>query len=194
MASIRRLLMAGIATLLVASACTTISAPPSIPPINIPSLPPINLPSIPPINLPSIPPINIPSIPPITLPSGIVIPPITLPTAEVPCALITTAEISAIVGSVSDQSSSTTACSFVGSDLTIYTVSLESGSAIDSLKLVVPNGEDLTVGGNRAYYANFLVDTLTVEKGGNSLTIASPLQQGKKDTLTAIANIALTRF
>ena len=186
MASIRRLLMAGIATMFVASACTTISAPPSIPPINIPSLPPINLPSIPPI--------NIPSIPPITLPSGIVIPPITLPTAEVPCALITTAEISAIVGSVSDQSSSTTACSFVGSDLTIYTVSLESGSAIDSLKLVVPNGEDLTVGGNRAYYANFLGDTLTVEKGGNSLTIASPLQQGKKDTLTAIANIALTRF
>jgi hypothetical protein len=136
MVSIRRLLVAGLATLMLASACTTISSPPTIPPINIPTLPPINIPTLPPINLPSginfpsIPPINLPSgginfpsIPPISLPSGIIIPPIAIPSGQVPCSLVTSAEVQQIMGlAFTDTSDAATNCSFVSTNLVSLTV------------------------------------------------------------------------
>jgi|tagenome__1003787_1003787.scaffolds.fasta_scaffold20390621_2 hypothetical protein len=112
---------------MLASACTTISSPPTIPPINIPTLPPINLPSgitiptFPPINLPSG--INFPSIPPISLPSGIIIPPIAIPSGQVPCSLVTSAEVQQIMGlALTDTSDSATNCSFVSTNLVSITV------------------------------------------------------------------------
>jgi len=218
MVSIRRFLVAGVATLLLASACTTISSPPTIPPINLPSgitiptIPPINLPSgitiptIPPINLPSgitiptIPPINLPSIPPINLPSGIVIPPIEIPSGQVPCSLVTSAEVQQILGeSVTDTSESATNCTFITP--TIATVSIEATTDTDltGVQFLMGNSaQQVNIGGFPGLAGTALgFPAVYVQKptgqlqllgflGGDATDMVNKLQQ--------LAGIAITRM
>jgi hypothetical protein len=178
--------MAGIATLLVATACTSVTIP-TFPPINIPSfsIPSFSIPTIPPINLPSG--ITIPSIPPLPQGSG--------GTGTVPCTLVTAAEMTTIVGSpVTDTSSDGTDCVFLTQSFAGFTVTVQSGPSIDGIKFIASNGEDMTIGGNRAYYVNFISDQLYVDKGASTLLIQAVAQTRQRDVLVAMANIAVGRF
>jgi hypothetical protein len=144
------------------------------------------------ITIPSIPPI--PSFPPIVLPSGVVVPSVNPGSAQ--CALITAAEVQAILGvAVSDQSSSATDCTFLPTNsFTPMSLSLTSAGGIAGIKIVASNGEDLAVGGNPAYYVNFVGDQLYVEKSNQTLLVYALGQTGMRDKLIAIATIAITRF
>ena len=66
--------------------------------------------------------------------------------------------------------------------------------SIEAAKLIVENGEDLTIGGNPAYYGEFMGGILYIEKGGQTLVLQAPLSNEDKDKLISVANVAITRF
>ena len=146
-------------------------------------------------------PINIPSIPPIVIPS---IPPINIPTAEGGgtggfCALVTAAEMGQALGqTMSVTADEASSCTYTAAQiLPSIVIRSDSGETIETGKLITSNGRDLTIGGNRAYYGEFMGSLLWIEKGGRTLTIQAIWSlEGDQavQTISRVGEIAVARF
>jgi len=188
MIAFRRLVLAGLATLLVAGACTS---------INVPTIPPINIPSIPPINIASIPPINLPSIPVIGLPgssNGIQIPGVSIPPGEVPCTLVTAAEIGQIWGttSVSDQSDNATDCTFLLTLTSGVSVQSTSDTDLSGTSILFGNtAQQSTIGGFPAVSGVvFGQPAVYVQKPSGQLQVLGVLTGSDPATITKLQQVA----
>jgi hypothetical protein len=65
---------------------------------------------------------------------------------------------------------------------------------IATAKMIVDNGEDLTIGGSPAYYGELMGGILYIAKGGQTLVLQAPLSTESKDEMVALANLIITRF
>jgi hypothetical protein len=174
MIAFKKLVLAGFATLLVAGACTS-------------------------INIPTIPPINIPSVPPNILPSGLVIPPVDVPSGSVPCALVTGAEVSQILGSaVTDTSDSATNCSFISASFWTVSVSTDTTSDFTGARFLLGStAVDANIGGYPALTGTaFGVPAVYVQKPSGQLTVLGILTSDPTimPKLQQIATIAVGRM
>jgi hypothetical protein len=142
----------------------------------------------------------IPSIPPVVLPSGLSVPSFVLPSGILPggaqCTLITLAEFQTAWGSsATEASTSATDCSFIPANTIVpIGISTTGGPSIPGVKVVNAAGEDLNIAGNPAYFVNVAGESVYVDKGSSTLLVLATLQQGVRDKLIAVANIAATRF
>jgi hypothetical protein len=112
------------------------------------------------------------------------------------CHLVTQAEMDTVFGgtaTITEDEDGT--CNVTPPDSFIpIVIRYGQDESIANAKLIVENGEDLTIGGNPAYYGEFMGGILYIEKGGQTLVLQAPLSTEDKDNLIAVANIAITRF
>ena len=168
---------------IVALACSSVTVPTAAPtgaPITTPTT---ELPPTPTIELPPTPPINGPSV----APGGGF------------CALVTEAEMSAIVGSSMSVSSNDSSGCFYNPPSFVPTIVIRSSpdETIEIGKLITTNGRDLTIGGNRAYYGEFSGALLYIEKGGRTLVIQAVWSLTGDELVqkvSQIGEIAIARF
>jgi len=195
MGSFKRLVITGVATVLLASACASISPTTTAPPVNVPSIPPINF-SIPPITLPSLPVIGLPG-----SSNGIDLPGFSIPPGDVPCSLMTAAEVGQIWGSqsISDQSDSATNCTFL---VTLTSgISVETTSDTDlstSTTLFGNTAQASTIGGFPAVSGIiFGQPAVYVQKPSGQVQVLGILTGTDPTTITKlqqIAALAVTRM
>lgn len=172
MRSLRVLLLAAIA--LAATACSSGIVIPTIPSFAIPSF-----------AIPSFP-IDIPTVPPGGNTSGA-------------CALVTEAEMGAILGvAMTVSSSDTTECTWTSPTiLPSVVIRYESGESIATGKLITSNGRDLNLGGFPAYYGEFASSLLWIEKGGRTLVVQaiwSETGDAAVQKISQMGTTAIARF
>jgi hypothetical protein len=157
--------------------CSTVSSPGfTIPPITIPSFP-INLESLD-INLPTL------------APGG---------NTAGACALVTEAEMSSRVGQpMTVQSNDGNECVWIAAQFTpSVIIRYDTQESIASGRLSTPNGRDLTIGGNPAYYGEFAGSLLYIKKGGRTLVVQAIWSfSGDEGVLkvSQIGELAASRF
>ena len=112
------------------------------------------------------------------------------------CALVTQGEMDAVFGGTAtiEQSEDGT-CSVTGPDSLIpIVIRYGENESISAAKMVVDNGEDLTVAGNPAYYGELMGGILYIEKGGQTLVLQAPLSTESKELLIGAGFAAIARF
>ncbi|HUP82732.1 MAG TPA: hypothetical protein VM284_00905, partial [Candidatus Limnocylindria bacterium] len=86
-------------------------------------------------------------------------------------------------------------CNVTGADSIIpIVIRYGENESISAAKLVIDNGEDLTIAGNPAYYGELMGGILYIEKAGQTLVLQAPLSTESKDALIAAATVAMARF
>lgn len=142
-----------------------------------------------PTNAPTGAPTNPPAGTPTTAPGSVA------PTGNA-CALVTQAEVDAIFGgTVTIEEQEGGECNITPPDSFIpIVIRYGEDESIAVAKMIVENGEDLTIGGNPAYYGELMGGILYIEKAGQTLVLQAPLSTELKDPMIAVANIAITRF
>ena len=112
------------------------------------------------------------------------------------CALVTQAEMDTVFGgatTIEQQEDGT--CNVTGPDSIIpIVIRYGEGESISAAKLVVDNGEDLTIAGNPAYYGELMGGILYIEKAGQTLVLQAPLSTESKDVLIGAGTAAIARF
>ena len=126
--------------------------------------------------------------------------PTTAPGTVVPgqdaCALVTQVEMDAVFGGTTTiEKQDDGACNVTGPD-SIIPIVIRYGvdESIAAAKLVIDDGEDLTINGNPAYYGELMGGILYIEKTGQTLVLQAPLSTESKDLLIEVGTVAITRF
>lgn len=147
------------------------------------------------------------SIPPIVLPSGIPtlppLPDIGLPTpvnGQSPaCQYVSEAEMTSLIGEAMTVSSSAgSQCTWSAADLSPNVI-IRYGTAetIANGKLFAPNGRDLTIGGNPAYFSDITGALLFIEKSGRPLVVQAIWSlegDAEVQKISQIGELAVSRF
>lgn len=146
------------------------------------------------------------SIPPIVLPSGLpTLPPLTDigPTpvnGQSPaCQYVSEAEMTSLLGEAMTVSSSAgSQCIWSAADLSPNVI-IRYGTAetIANGKLFAPNGRDLTIGGNPAFFSDITGALLFIEKSGRPLVVQAIWSlegDAEVQKISQIGELAVSRF
>lgn len=146
------------------------------------------------------------TIPPIVLPSGLpTLPPLPDigPTPvnglSPACQYVSEAEMTSLLGEAMTVSSSAgTQCTWSTGDFSPSVV-IRYGTAetIANAKLVAPNGRDLTIGGNPAYFTDFAGALLYMEKAGRTFVVQAiwGLEgDAEVQKISQIGELAISRY
>jgi hypothetical protein len=141
----------------------------------------------------TVPPIT--SIPPIVLPSGLpTIPPGVLPTSNPgtgSCALITPAEMGAILGGTVTAVGDEGGCTYTGAGTLGINVRTEQGD-LATAKLLLDNPQDVTIGQYPAVIGSFVGVILYIQRGGTNLVIQGVLMTDDEAGRAKIIQIGTT--
>jgi len=143
------------------------------------------------INIPSF---QIPSFPPIELPSGGgIFPPGAIPSGSVPCTLVTSAEVTQILGAaVTDASDGSGDCTFITNTFATVTLGTDDSKDLSGINFLMGNaGTQTTIGGFPALSGTvFGLPAIYVQKPNGQVHVLGFLAGSDPNMMSKLQQIA----